>query len=132
MARRLKPSQIQELVKKTGIRSHRNSLRYKMKIKKGDTVQVIAGDDKGLVGEVLSTLPEKNMVVVEGANIVTRHIKPKSQGEEGRIEAKEAPIAVSKVMAYSKKESVASRIAFTFTPEGRKVRMLKKTGEILD
>ncbi|GAB4212227.1 MAG: 50S ribosomal protein L24 [Synechococcales cyanobacterium] len=132
MARRLKRSQIAALVKKTGIRAHRNSLRYKMSIRKGDTVQVIAGDDKGRVGEVLMTFPEKNMVLVEGVNLVTRHIKPQRQGEEGRKETKEAPIPVCKVMAYSKKEQVASRIAHTFTADGRKVRMLKKTGEILD
>lgn len=132
MARRLKPSQIQALTKKTGIRPHRTTLRYKMSIRKGDTVQVIAGDDKGVVGEVLATIPERNMVIVEGVNKVTRHVKPQRQGEKGQIITKEAPIPVCKVMVYSKKEKVASRIAHTFTADGRKVRMLKKTGEILD
>ncbi|MDX2272523.1 MAG: 50S ribosomal protein L24 [Cyanobacteriota bacterium] len=132
MVRRLKPSQIKELTKRPGIQAHRNSLRYKMKIKKGDTVQVISGSDKGRIGEVLQTLPAKNMVIVEGVNIVTRHRKPQREGESGTIEKKEGPIPVCKVMAYSNKQKVASRIAYTFTPEGRKVRMLKKTGEILD
>jgi len=132
MARRLKQAQIQALAKKTGIRPHRNSLRFKMSIRKGDTVQVIAGDDKGVVGEVLSVLPEKNMVVVEGVNKITRHVKPQRQGEQGEIIIKEAPIPVCKVMAYSKKEKVTSRIAHTFTADGKKVRMLKRTGEILD
>ena len=132
MARKLKRSQIAALVKKPGIRAHRNSLRYKMRIRKGDTVQVIAGKDKGTVGEVLFTLPSRNMVIVEGANIVTRHIKPQREGETGRIDTTESPIHVSNVMAYSKKEEVASKIAYSFTPEGRKVRMLKATGEILD
>ncbi|WP_017325550.1 50S ribosomal protein L24 [Synechococcus sp. PCC 7336] len=132
MARKLKRSQIAALAKQPGIRAHRNSLRYKMKVKKGDTVQVIAGSDKGTVSEILFTLPARNMVVVDGVNIRTRHIKPQREGESGRIETSEAPIHVSNVMAYSKKEEVASKIAYTFTPEGRKVRMLKKTGEILD
>lgn len=132
MARKLKQSQIKALVKRKGIQKHGNSLRYKMSIKKGDTVQVIAGDDKGKVGEVLATLPARNMVIVEGVNIVTRHIKPQREGETGKIDTREGPIHVSKVMAYSKKESVASRIGYTFTAEGRKVRFLKATGEQLD
>lgn len=132
MARRLKRSQILQLVKRPGIRPHRDGLRYSMKIKQGDTVQVIAGDDKGKVGEVLRTLPAKNMVVVEGVNIVTRHVKPRQEGESGSIDTREGPIHVSNVMAYSKKQEVASKIAFSVTPEGRKVRMLKATGEILD
>lgn len=67
MVRPLKPSQIRRLVRRPGIRKHRNSLRYKMRIKQGDTVQVISGDDKGKIGEVLRVFPERNMVVsVEG------------------------------------------------------------------
>jgi large subunit ribosomal protein L24 len=132
MVQRLKPSQVKELTRQPGIKAHRNGLRYKMKIKKGDTVQVISGDDKGRVGEVLATLPAKNMVVVDGVNLITRHRKPQRDGESGTIETKEGPIHVSKVMAYSKKKEVASKITFTFTSDGRKVRMLKKTGEILD
>ncbi|MGF1577271.1 MAG: 50S ribosomal protein L24 [Cyanophyceae cyanobacterium] len=132
MARRLKPSQIKELVKQPGIRPHRNGLRYKMRIKKGDTVQVISGKDKGRVGEVLRTIPARNMVVVEGVNMVTRHRKPTSEGESGTIETNEGPIHASNVMAYSKKQEVASRIGYTLTEDGRKVRVLKKTGEVMD
>jgi large subunit ribosomal protein L24 len=72
------------------------------------------------------------MVLVEGVNIVTYHRKPQREGESGRIETKEAPIPVCKVMAYSKKQEVASRIGYQITADGRKVRVLKKTGEILD
>jgi large subunit ribosomal protein L24 len=132
MSRRLKPSQIKELVKQPGIRPHRNGLRYKMRIKKGDTVQVISGKDKGRVGEVLRTIPAKNSVVVEGVNMITRHRKPTAEGESGTIETSEGPIHASNVMAYSKKQEVASRIGYTFTEDGRKVRVLKKTGEVLD
>ena len=132
MSRRLKRGQIAKLVKQPGIRAHRNSLRYRMRIKKGDTVQVISGDERGAIGEVIAVLPSRNMVVVEGINIVTRHLKPQRDNEPGRIDTREGPIHVSNVMAYSKKNEVASKIAYTFTPEGRKVRMLKETGEILD
>jgi len=132
MARPLKPSQIRRLIRQPGIRKHRNSLRYKMRIKQGDTVQVISGDDKGKIGEVLRVFPERNMVLVEGVNIVTYHRKPQREGESGRIETKEAPIHACKVMLYSKKQEVASRIGYQITADGRKVRVLKKTGEILD
>ncbi|MFS8867049.1 50S ribosomal protein L24 [Synechococcus sp. H65.1] len=132
MVRPLKPSQIRRLIRQPGVRKHRNSLRYKMRIKKGDLVQVISGDDKGKVGEVLRVFPERNMVLVEGVNIVTYHRKPQREGEKGRIETKEAPIHACKVMLYSKKHEVASRVGYQITADGRKVRVLKKTGEILD
>ncbi len=107
-------------------------LRYKMHVKKGDTVQIISGKDKGKVGEVLRTLPGDSQVVVKGVNIRTKHVKPQQDGESGQITTYESPLHSSKVMLYSVKEKVASRICYTFTDDGRKVRMLKKTGEILD
>jgi large subunit ribosomal protein L24 len=103
-----------------------------MHVKKGDTVQVIAGQDKGKVGEVLQTLPKLSKVVVKGVNFRTRHLKPKAEGESGQIVTSEAPIHSSNVMLYSEKQKVASRVCYTFTADGRKVRMLKKTGELLD
>lgn len=107
-------------------------IRYRMHVKKGDTVQVISGKDKGKVGEVLQAIPKKSQVVVKGANIITKHVKPQQEGESGKIVTFEAPIHSSNVMLYSEKEKVASRICYTFTEEGRKVRKLKKTGEIID
>lgn len=106
--------------------------RQKMHVKKGDTVQVIAGSDKGKVGEIVQIFPKMSKVVVQGVNIKTKHIKPKQEGETGRIETYEFPIHSSNVMLYSNKQKVASRISYTFTEDGRKVRMLKKTGEIID
>lgn len=106
--------------------------RYKMHVKKGDTVQIISGRDKGKVGEILKTLPKTSKVVVKGVNIKTKHVKPQQEGESGQIATFEAPIHSSNVMLYSEKEKIASRICYTFTEEGRKVRMLKKTGEIID
>lgn len=107
-------------------------VRHKMHVRKGDTVQIITGRDKGKVGEILSVLPKKSQVVVKGVNIRTKHIKPQQEGESGQIVTQEAPIHSSNVMLYSDKQKVASRVCYTFTDDGRKVRMLKKTGEIID
>ena len=106
--------------------------RFKMHVKKGDTVQVISGRDKGKVGEVLQAIPKTSQVVVKGVNIRTKHVKPKQDGESGQIATFEAPVHSSNVMLYSEKEKVVSRVSYTFTDDGRKVRMLKKTGEIID
>jgi large subunit ribosomal protein L24 len=107
-------------------------VRHKMHVRKGDTVQVIAGRDRGKVGEVLSVNPKTSQVIVQGVNIRTKHVKPQQEGESGQIVTQEGPIHSSNVMLYSEKEKVASRVAHTFTEDGRKVRMLKKTGEIID
>lgn len=106
--------------------------RYKLHVKKGDTVQVIAGKEKGKVGEVLQTFPKTSKVLVKGVNIKTKHVKPQQEGESGQITTVEAPIHSSNVMLYSTKQKVASRVCYTFNSEGRKVRMLKKTGEVID
>ena len=105
---------------------------FKMHVKSGDTVQVIAGKDKGKVGEIVKAFPQLSKVVVKGVNIKTKHVKPQQEGESGRIITQEFPIHSSNVMLYSTKQNVASRICYTFTSEGKKVRMLKKTGEIID
>ncbi|MBE9137233.1 50S ribosomal protein L24 [Nodosilinea sp. LEGE 07088] len=110
----------------------KNPVRYKVHVRKGDTVQVIAGRDRGKVGEVITVIPKTSQVVVEGVNIRTKHVKPQQEGESGQIITQEAPIHSSNVMLYSEKEKVASRVAYTFTEDGQKVRMLKKTGEIID
>jgi large subunit ribosomal protein L24 len=103
-----------------------------LRIKKGDTVQVIAGKDKGKTGEVLRTLPYENRVVVQGINIRTRHVKPTQEGETGRIVSEEASLHVSNVMLYSTTKQVASRVEIVVEKDGTKKRRLKKTGEILD
>jgi len=106
--------------------------RFKMHVKKGDTVQIISGKDKGKVGEVLKAIPKDSKVIVKGVNIRTKHVKPRQEGESGQIATYEAPIHSCKVMHYSEKEKVASRISYVMTEEGKKVRKLKKTGEIID
>ena len=101
-----------------------------MHVHAGDTVQVISGDDKGKVGEVLKVMRKYGKVVVKDVNIHTRHQKPKSEGESGQIVQMEAPIDGSNVQLYSTEKNVRSRVGHK-TVEGKKVRYLIKTGETL-
>jgi large subunit ribosomal protein L24 len=106
--------------------------RIKMRLRKGDTVQVITGKDKGKTGEVLRTLPNENRVIVEGVNMRTRHVKPTQEGESGRIVTEEASLHASNVMIYSKDKKVTSRVELITEKDGSKKRRLKKTGEVID
>jgi len=107
-------------------------VRTKMRIKKGDTVQVISGKDKGKTGEVLRTFFYENRVIVQGINLRTRHVKPTQEGETGRIVTEETSLHASNVMLYSTDKKVASRVEIVVDKDGTKKRRLKKTGEILD
>jgi len=109
-----------------------SSARIKMKIHKGDTVQIISGKDKGKTGEVLQILPYDNRVVVKGVNQITKHIKPSQEGETGRIVTEETSLHASNVMIYSIKEKVASKVEIFVDKDGSKKRRLKKTGELID
>lgn len=115
---------------KPAYRGNRHS--FKMHVKKDDLVQVISGSSKGTVAKVLQVFPKDSTIIVEGVNVKTKHVKPQADGESGQIITREFPIHSSKVLPYSEKEKVASRVCFTFTEDGKKVRMLKKTGEIID
>jgi len=106
--------------------------RIKMRIRKGDTVQVINGKDKGKTGEVLKTLPLENRIIVQGVNLRTRHVKPTQEGESGRIVTEEASLHASNVMIYSTAKKVASRVELVVDKDGTKKRRLKKTGELID
>jgi large subunit ribosomal protein L24 len=101
----------------------------KMKIKKGDKVIVIAGDDKGKTGEVLRAMPKEGKVVVQGVNLVKRHTKP-SQASAGGIVTKEAAIQVSNV-AIVTADGKASKVGYK-TVDGLKKRVARKTGEVID
>ena len=109
-----------------------NRKSFKLHVKKDDLVQVISGSSKGTVGKVLQVFPKDSTILVEGVNVKTKHVKPQADGESGQIVTREFPIHSSKVLLYSEKEKTASRSAITFTEDGKKVRMLKKTGEIVD
>ena len=100
-----------------------------VKIKKGDTVRVIAGKDKDKEGKVLSVDIKNNRVVVEGINMITKHTKPSMQNQQGGIVNKEAPIDLSNVM-YLHKGKV-TRIGYKLDGD-KKVRVAKSTGEVLD
>ena len=99
------------------------------KIKKGDSVKVIAGKDKDKEGKVISVDRKKNRVLVEGVNIITKHEKPSAANQNGGIVQKEAPIDASNVMYVHKGK--ATRIGFKFE-NGKKVRFAKSTGDIID
>lgn len=99
-----------------------------LKIKKGDTVKVIAGKDKGQEGKVLEVLAKKNAVLVEGINKVTKHQKPSQANAQGGIITKEAPINISNVMLVVNGQP--TRVGFRFE-DGKKVRYAKKTGETI-
>ena len=101
----------------------------KMKIKKGDKVIVIAGDDKGKTGEVLKAMPKEGKVVVQGVNLVKRHTKP-SQASAGGIITKEAAIQISNV-AIVTADGKASKVGFKVV-DGLKKRVARKTGEVID
>lgn len=101
----------------------------KMKIKKGDKVIVIAGDDKGKTGEVLRAMPKEGKVVVQGINLVKRHTKP-SQTNPGGIITKEAAIQVSNVAVVTA-DGKASKVGFKVV-DGLKKRVARKTGEVID
>jgi large subunit ribosomal protein L24 len=100
----------------------------KMKIKKNDTVIILSGDDKGKTGVVKKALPRESKVVVEGLNMVKRHTKP-SQTTPGGIISKEAAIHVSNVALV--KEGKATKIGYK-TVDGKKVRVARKTGDVID
>ena len=98
-----------------------------MSIRKDDTVIVLSGKDKGKQGKVLSVLPKESKVIVEKVNIVSRHTKPRKQGEEGGILKKEAPIYACKVQKVCPKCNKPTRIGHK-VEGGKKVRVCKKCG----
>lgn len=101
-----------------------------MRLKTGDTVKVVTGSrkDKGTVAEIIKVIPNKNQVVVEGVNLVKKHLKPTQINPDGGIIEKEMPIDVSNVMAYDKKTKSVSRLGVEIK-DGEKVRIFKKTGK---
>jgi large subunit ribosomal protein L24 len=101
------------------------------RIRKGDTVIVTTGKDKGRTGEVLRVTPSDNRVLVQGINMVKRHAKP-AMGDPGGIQEREAPIHVSNVAHFDPDSNSATRVGFRVLEDGRKVRFAKSTGEQID
>ena len=104
----------------------------KLKIKKDDEVVVITGRDRGKRGKVLRSLPAENRLIVEGINMVKRHTKPSQADPQGGIKEKEAPIHVSNVALVDPKSDRPTRVGFKVLGDGRKVRVAKRSGEVID
>lgn len=102
------------------------------RIRKGDRVMVIAGRDRGRVGEVLKVLPKENRVIVQGVMLVKRHQRPSPRDPQGGIVTKEAPIHVSNVAHIDPADGRPTRIGFRLLEDGRKVRYAKRSGELID
>ena len=101
-----------------------------MRIKKDDTVIVLTGKDKGKTGKVLKSMPKTGKVIVEGINMQTKHAK-QTQKSAAEIKHQEGPIDVSNVMYYDTKAKTATKIGFK-VEDGKKVRVAKKTGNVID
>ena len=104
-------------------------MQKKLHIKKGDTVQVIAGDDLGKKGRVLEIIRKTNRAIVEGVNIMKKHTKPNTEYPQGGIVEKEAPIHISNLMLVDPKTGNATRIGRRLNESGKLVRYSKKSGE---
>ena len=100
------------------------------KIRKGDTVVILSGKDKGKTGEVSRAMPKENKVVVSGVNVHARHRKPTQASPQGGIERKEAPLHVSKVAIADPKGGKPTRVRFE-ERDGKKVRVAAKSGELI-
>ncbi len=101
------------------------------KIKKGDTVVVLSGKDKGQTGTVQKVMPKEGKIVVEGVNVMTRHRKPSQANPQGGIDRVPAPMAIAKVAVADPKDGKPTRVRFE-EKDGKKVRVAVKSGETID
>lgn len=110
------------------LESHNNKLH----VKKDDVVIVITGKDKGKKGRIIAAYPRENRVLIEGVNLVKKHAKPSQQNPQGGILTQEAPIHVSNVLLVDPKTGKPTRIGYKVLENGQKVRIAKKSGEVID
>ncbi|MDO5716630.1 MAG: 50S ribosomal protein L24 [Tissierellia bacterium] len=103
-----------------------------MKIRKDDTVIVVAGKDKGKTGKVLRAFPREHKVIVEGVNIQVKHQKPMGPRKPGGLVKRESKIDVSNVMFYDSSNKRPTRLGYKFLEDGTKVRFRKSDGEVID
>ena len=101
-----------------------------MKIKAGDMVEVISGDDKGKQGKVLNFNPKSQRIVIEGVNFIKRHSKPSQQNQQGGIIEREASLHISSIMLVASGKK--TKVGYRFLDNGKKVRFSKKTNEDID
>jgi large subunit ribosomal protein L24 len=104
-------------------------MRKKLHIKKGDTVVILSGESKGQKGKVLDVFAEKERAIVEGANMVSKHSKPKADTPQGGIVKQEAPIHISNLMVVDPSSGKPSKIGRRLNDKGKLVRYSKKSGE---
>jgi large subunit ribosomal protein L24 len=102
------------------------------RIRKGDTVVVISGVHKGRRGEVAVMMPKEDRAIVSGVNLATHHVKPTRMGEPGGIQRREAAIHVSNLMLIDPKTDAPTKVGFRVLEGGRKVRIARKTGEVIE
>jgi large subunit ribosomal protein L24 len=102
-----------------------------LKIRRGDTVKVISGREKGKTGEVERVIPRENRVVVSGVNIRTRHARPSQNNQQG-LYTFEAPLHVSNVMLVDPDSGEPTRVGYRFTDSGQKIRVAKRSGKDID
>lgn len=101
------------------------------KIRKGDDVIILAGKDKGKTGNVLRVLPKENRVLVQGVNMVKRHVRASASGPGG-IDEREATLHISNVALVDPESNKATRVGFKFLEDNRKVRVARRSGEMID
>jgi len=107
-------------------------MRGRFSLKKNDLVMVIAGKEKGKSGRILKVFPRKNRALIEKINFIKRHTRPSGQTKQGGIVEREAPIHVSNVMVICEKCNLPIRVGKKILDDGKKVRVCKKCGELLD
>lgn len=106
--------------------------KTKLALKKGDNVIVITGEDKGKNGKIINIFPKKNEVIIEGVNFLKKHMKPTQNAPQGGIVKQEGPIHLSNTRLVCNKCNKPTNIKRDVTKEGKKVRVCKKCGEIID
>ena len=104
-------------------------MKTKLHVKTGDTVVILSGRDKGKKGKVLQTSPKEQKVIVEGCNVVTKHVKPRKMGQPGGIIKAEGAIYASKVQLVDPKTGKGTRAGYKMLADGSKIRISKKSGE---
>jgi large subunit ribosomal protein L24 len=109
----------------------RKNSKPKLHIRKGDTVKVLAGDDRGKTGTILEIIAEKNRAIVEGINIVTKHTKPSAGKPEGGIKKTEAALHISNLMLVDPASGKATRVGRKLNEKNKLQRYSKKTGEFI-
>jgi len=120
------------IVSRAFVKEGATNPKSKLKIKRGDTVMVISGAEKGKSGKIIAAFPKEGKVIVEGINIIKKHQKAKGMGRPGEIIEKEAPIFASKVMYFDSGKKKPTRIGYKFLKDGKKVRISKVSGEQID